>query len=113
MLSLTPRTCLFSSLEWVEGKSFLWDASVKGPAITHLAQVPSGFWLILLGLISFAETQRARVGWVEPENVPVDQPGLLREEYYPGGKLQLRSRSCFVSLVCRLLKISTSLSIIV
>jgi hypothetical protein len=48
--------------------------------------------LILLGLISFAETQRARVGWVEPENVPVDQPGLLREEYYPGGKLQLRSR---------------------
>ena len=21
---------------------------------------------------------------VEPENVPVDQPGLLREEYYPG-----------------------------
>jgi hypothetical protein len=23
------------------------------------------------------------MGWVEPENVPVDQPGPLREEYYP------------------------------
>lgn len=30
----------FLAGEAVEGKSFLWDASVKGPAITHLSQVP-------------------------------------------------------------------------
>jgi hypothetical protein len=74
----------FLAGEWVEGKSFLWDASVKGPAITHLAQVPAGFWLSLLFGISMVEYQRAKIGWVEPENVPVDQAGLLREEYYPG-----------------------------
>ena len=33
--------------EKVEGSSFLFDASIKGPAITHLAQVPAAFWVIL------------------------------------------------------------------
>ena len=70
--------------EKVEGTSFLWDASIKGPAITHLAQVPSEFWALLAIAIGAAETKRAEVGWVEPENVPFDQPGLLRDEYYPG-----------------------------
>lgn len=60
----------FLAGEAVEGKSFLWDASVKGPAITHLAQVPAGFWLMLVFGISFAEYYRAKTGWVEPENVP-------------------------------------------
>lgn len=70
--------------EKVEGSSFLFDASIKGPAITHLAQVPSGFWLILVSLIGFAEQYRAKTGWVDPADAPVDQPGLLRDEYYPG-----------------------------
>merc|ERR1712179_213622 len=70
--------------EKVEGSSFLFDASIKGPAITHLAQVPSGFWLILVSAIGFAELQRSKTGWVDPADVPVDQPGLLREDYYPG-----------------------------
>mmetsp|Transcript_2379 Transcript_2379/g.3329 ORF Transcript_2379/g.3329 Transcript_2379/m.3329 type:complete len:211 (-) Transcript_2379:99-731(-) len=70
--------------EKVEGTSFLWDASIKGPAITHLAQVPAEFWALLAIAIGAAETKRAEVGWVEPENVPFDQPGLLRDEYYPG-----------------------------
>mmetsp|Transcript_13240 Transcript_13240/g.20628 ORF Transcript_13240/g.20628 Transcript_13240/m.20628 type:complete len:211 (-) Transcript_13240:109-741(-) len=70
--------------EKVEGTSFLWDASIKGPAITHLAQVPSEFWALLTVGIAAAETKRAEIGWVEPENVPFDQPGLLRDEYYPG-----------------------------
>mmetsp|Transcript_29699 Transcript_29699/g.45009 ORF Transcript_29699/g.45009 Transcript_29699/m.45009 type:complete len:213 (+) Transcript_29699:84-722(+) len=70
--------------EKVEGSSFLFDASIKGPAITHLTQVPSGFWLILVSLIGFAEQYRAKTGWVDPADVPVDQPGLLRDEYYPG-----------------------------
>merc|ERR1711920_1111214 len=34
--------------EKVEGSSFLFDAQVSGPAITHLKQVPTAFWIILL-----------------------------------------------------------------
>ena len=70
--------------EKVEGSSFLFDASVKGPAITHLSQVPGPFWLALVGAIGFAEFKRAEIGWVEPQNVPVSKPGLLRETYVPG-----------------------------
>ena len=74
----------FLAGEAVEGSSFLFDAQVSGPAITHLSQVPVGFWLALTITIGAAEQRRATVGWVEPENVPVDQPGLLREGYLPG-----------------------------
>jgi len=70
--------------EKVEGSSFLFDAQISGPAITHLSQVPAGFWLALTIAIGAAEQYRATVGWVEPENVPFDQPGLLREGYIPG-----------------------------
>lgn len=70
--------------EKVEGSSFLFDASVSGPAITHLAQVPTPFWTALLIVITNAELYRARRGWVEPTDVPADQPGLLREDYIPG-----------------------------
>ena len=68
----------------VEGSSFLFDASIKGPAITHLAQVPQGFWVLLTIFIAAAENKRAVVGWVSPSDTPVDQPGLLRDDYYPG-----------------------------
>eukprot|EP00536_Pseudo-nitzschia_multiseries_P017050 jgi/Psemu1/264022/estExt_Genewise1Plus.C_13530002 len=70
--------------EAVEGSSFLFDAQVSGPAITHLSQVPTGFWLALTIAIGAAEQKRATIGWVEPENVPFDQPGLLRDGYIPG-----------------------------
>jgi hypothetical protein len=70
--------------EKVEGSSFLFDAQVSGPAITHLSQVPVGFWIALTVAIGAAEQKRAEIGWVEPENVPVGQPGLLRSGYYPG-----------------------------
>jgi hypothetical protein len=70
--------------EAVEGSSFLFDASIKGPAITHLAQVPFLFWIALTACIGIAENQRATIGWVEPENVPFDRPGLLRDSYVPG-----------------------------
>ncbi len=70
--------------EKVEGSSFLFDASIKGPAITHLAQVPAPFWILLTIAIGASEYKRAEVGWVEPENVPVGKAGLLRDEYYPG-----------------------------
>mmetsp|Transcript_7408 Transcript_7408/g.11265 ORF Transcript_7408/g.11265 Transcript_7408/m.11265 type:complete len:213 (+) Transcript_7408:163-801(+) len=70
--------------EKVEGSSFLFDASIKGPAISHLAQVPAPFWIVLGSTILGFEQYRAKVAFVDPADVPVDQPGLLRDEYYPG-----------------------------
>ena len=70
--------------EKVEGSSFLFDAQITGPAITHLAQVPVGFWVALTVAIGAAEQKRATIGWVEPENVPVGKAGLLRDDYLPG-----------------------------
>jgi len=70
--------------EAVEGSSFLFDSQISGPAITHLAQVPPLFWALLASAIGAAEQRRAEIGWVEPKNVPVSQPGLLRENYVPG-----------------------------
>jgi len=70
--------------EAVEGKSFLWDASVSGPAISHLPQVPPIFWVLLSSSILAFEQKRAEIGWVEPEKVKFDQPGKLRENYIPG-----------------------------
>merc|ERR1712087_442221 len=63
----------FLAGEAVEGSSFLFDAQVPGP-----------FWLLLTIAIGASEQKRATIGWVEPENVPIDQPGLLRDEYTPG-----------------------------
>jgi hypothetical protein len=74
----------FLAGEAVEGSSFLFDAQVSGPAITHLSQVPAPFWLLLTIGIGASEAKRAFIGWVEPENVPFDQPGLLRADYVPG-----------------------------
>eukprot|EP00546_Thalassionema_frauenfeldii_P012892 CAMPEP_0178918506 /NCGR_PEP_ID=MMETSP0786-20121207/13866_1 /TAXON_ID=186022 /ORGANISM="Thalassionema frauenfeldii, Strain CCMP 1798" /LENGTH=213 /DNA_ID=CAMNT_0020592227 /DNA_START=325 /DNA_END=966 /DNA_ORIENTATION=- len=70
--------------EKVEGSSFLFDASIKGPAISHLAQVPAPFWIVLGSTILGFEQYRAKVAFVDPKDVPVAQPGLLRDEYYPG-----------------------------
>jgi Chlorophyll A-B binding protein len=70
--------------EAVEGSSFLFDASISGPAITHLAQVPPVFWALLTIAIGASEQTRAEIGWVDPSEVPVAQPGLLRKDYIPG-----------------------------
>jgi hypothetical protein len=70
--------------EKVEGSSFLFDSQITGPAISHLSQVPPGFWIALTVVIGATEQTRATIGWVEPENVPVAKPGLLRSEYTPG-----------------------------
>lgn len=70
--------------EQVAGSSFLFDASVTGPAITHLQQVPPLFWLLLTGTIAKLELDRAQYGWVPPRDVPVGEAGLLREDYVPG-----------------------------
>jgi Chlorophyll A-B binding protein len=70
--------------EAVEGSSFLFDASISGPAISHLPQVPIPFWFCLGIAIGAAEQYRAERGWVDPSKIPVDKPGLLQPGYAPG-----------------------------
>lgn len=70
--------------EKVEGSSFLFDASISGPAITHIPQVPNGFWIGLIIAIGAAEQFRAEKGWVDPSDTPVDSPGQLLADYTPG-----------------------------
>jgi hypothetical protein len=70
--------------EKVEGSSFLFDAQISGPAITHITQVPDGFWPVIIAFIGGAEAYRAEAGWVDPADCPVDQAGLLRDDYTPG-----------------------------
>ena len=33
--------------------------------------------------IGYSKQYHATIGWVKPENVPIDQPGLLHEDYIP------------------------------
>ena len=70
--------------EAVEGSSFLFDAQITGPAITHFTQVPDGWDALIITFIGAAEAQRAQIGWVDPADCPVDQPGLLKDDYLPG-----------------------------
>merc|ERR1711966_521740 len=65
--------------EAVEGSSFLFDAQISGPAITHFTQVPDGWDALIVTFIGAAEAQRAQIGWVDPSDTSYDQPGLLRE----------------------------------
>jgi hypothetical protein len=70
--------------EAVAGTSFLFDGEISGPAISHFAQVPDGWDALVVTFIGAAEAQRAQIGWVDPANAAYDQPGLLRDDYYPG-----------------------------
>merc|ERR1712127_464283 len=67
-----------------EGSTPLFDAQITGPAISHFPQIPVGWDLIVVAAIGAAELQRALTGWVSPKDSSFDQPGLLREDYYPG-----------------------------
>merc|ERR1739848_690517 len=66
------------------GSSFLFDAQISGPAISHFEQIPDGWDALIVILIGAAEAQRAQIGWVDPADSRYDQPGMLREDYYPG-----------------------------
>jgi hypothetical protein len=70
--------------EKVEGTSFLFNGSIRGPAIDHLQQVPAPFFFLLATAIAKLELDRAQYGWVPPRDVPVGEAGLLREDYVPG-----------------------------
>jgi hypothetical protein len=63
--------------EKVEGSSFLFDASIKGPAITHLTQVPAPFWGVLaIGIARSARPCPIRMG--APRDALLDS--LLRAD---------------------------------
>lgn len=70
--------------EAVEGSSFLFDAQISGPAITHLAQVPPLFWAFLTIGIGAAEEKRLSTGWTDPAFLRYDRPGALNDDYVPG-----------------------------
>merc|ERR1719253_1303134 len=70
--------------EAVEGSSFLFDAQISGPAISHFEQIPDGWDALIVTFIGAAEAQRAQIGWVDPANAQYDRPGQLRDDYYPG-----------------------------
>jgi len=70
--------------EKVETSSFLFDASISGPAITYITQVPDGFWAVIISFVGAYEASRAEAGWIDPSECPVDQPGFLRDDYLPG-----------------------------
>lgn len=70
--------------EAVEGSSFLFDAQISGPALSHFQQVPGGWDALIITFIGAAEAQRAQKGWVDPADCPPDQPALLKDDYYPG-----------------------------
>lgn len=77
----------FFAGEFVVGNTMLFDGEVSGPAISHLSQLPSLFWVLLTIGIGASESTRLNIGWVDPEGwsaVPVSQPGLLRSDYTPG-----------------------------
>ena len=65
-----------------EGSSFLFNAQVfVGLVITHLSQVPTPFWwIILVSAIAFSERTQADVRRVALDDVS----GLLRDTYVPG-----------------------------
>ena len=54
--------------EAVEGSSFLFDAQITGPAISHFAQVPTLWNVLIVTFIGAAEAQRAQIGWVDPSD---------------------------------------------
>eukprot|EP00561_Arcocellulus_cornucervis_P005093 CAMPEP_0185825558 /NCGR_PEP_ID=MMETSP1322-20130828/31106_1 /TAXON_ID=265543 /ORGANISM="Minutocellus polymorphus, Strain RCC2270" /LENGTH=210 /DNA_ID=CAMNT_0028523281 /DNA_START=83 /DNA_END=715 /DNA_ORIENTATION=+ len=70
--------------EKVEGSSFLFDSQITGPAITHITQVPSLFWALLITAIGATEAFRLEKGWEDPVFNPVDKPGQLKAGYVPG-----------------------------
>lgn len=70
--------------EKVEGSTFLFDSQITGSAIDQFPQVPVGWDLLIVAFIGTAELYRSKVGWVDPADAKYDQPGLLRDDYYPG-----------------------------
>jgi len=70
--------------EKVEGSTFLFDSQITGSAIDQFPQVPVGWDLLIVAFIGTAEFYRSKTGWVDPADAKYDQPGMLKDDYYPG-----------------------------
>ncbi len=46
--------------------------------------MPDGFWPVIIAFIGAYDASRAEAGWVDPADCPVDQPGMLKEDYLSG-----------------------------
>jgi hypothetical protein len=68
--------------EQVEGSSFLFDASITGPAIDHFQQVPPIAWGLIGAAIFVIESSRVQYAWQDP--FQADKLFLLKSEYVPG-----------------------------
>jgi len=80
------RVCMLAAVgilvgEYVEGSSFLFDASITGPAINHFQQVPPPFWYALGVVIFIGEATRVQRGWADPFTSDLF---TLRDDYVPG-----------------------------
>lgn len=80
------RVCMLAAVgilvgEYVEGSSFLFDASITGPAINHFQQVPPPFWYALGVVIFIGEATRVQKGWADPFTSDLF---TLRDDYVPG-----------------------------
>ena len=72
----------FLAGEAAEGSSFLFDAQIFGPAITHFTQVPDGWDAFIITFIGATEAQHAQIGRVDPADASYDydQPGPLHDD---------------------------------
>eukprot|EP00956_Cyclotella_meneghiniana_P017231 scaffold27860_cov27-Cyclotella_meneghiniana.AAC.2 len=56
------------------------SAAAFAPAATRSASTS----LNAFSIDTMPEAQRAQKGWVDPADASFDQPGLLKDNYYPG-----------------------------
>jgi len=63
------RVAMLASVGFIVGENFnpFFDGTITGPAVGHFQQLPSNFWVFVLGLIGLTEYLRLRKGWAEPE----------------------------------------------
>jgi len=85
------RVSMVAALGFIVGENFnpLFEESITGPAITQFQQVPTPFWIGLLGVVGIGEFTRANLGWVAPGAGKgakwIEGPFfLLNDNYTPG-----------------------------
>eukprot|EP00562_Extubocellulus_spinifer_P026734 CAMPEP_0178642200 /NCGR_PEP_ID=MMETSP0698-20121128/17021_1 /TAXON_ID=265572 /ORGANISM="Extubocellulus spinifer, Strain CCMP396" /LENGTH=201 /DNA_ID=CAMNT_0020282887 /DNA_START=30 /DNA_END=635 /DNA_ORIENTATION=+ len=76
------RVAMLATVGFLAGEKV--EGQITGPAITHIPQVPTEFWVALIASIGAAEQFRAEKGWVDPADTPIDSPGQLLADYTPG-----------------------------
>merc|ERR1712086_128122 len=78
------RVAMIASLGFITAENFnpLFDGAIKGPAINHFQQMPTGFWVVILAAVGACEYLRLGKGWVNPS----EGQGLyqLKPDYSPG-----------------------------